>query len=92
MKLFIYDKFWDAFLRINKGTQAKITEFISKFRTNPKSAALNLEAINTFKDPSLKTARIDQKIPGGAKRSGSRRNVPAGLGRQSRRGDGLGQE
>jgi len=61
MKLFIYDKFWDAFLRINKGTQAKITEFISKFRTNPKSAALNLEAINTFKDPSLKTARIDQK-------------------------------
>src|SRR5690606_35419679 len=61
MKLFIYDKFWDAFLRINKGTQAKITEFISKFRTNPQSAALNLEAINTFKDPSLKTARIDQK-------------------------------
>lgn len=61
MKLFIYDKFWDAFLRINKGTQAKITEFISKFRTNPKSAALNLEAINTFKDLSLKTARIDQK-------------------------------
>lgn len=61
MKLFIYDKFWDAFLKINKGTQSKITEFISKFRTNPKSAALNLEPINTFKDQSLRTARIDQK-------------------------------
>lgn len=61
MKLFIYDKFWDAFLNINKGTQSKITEFISKFRTNSKSAALNLESINTFKDQTLRTARIDQK-------------------------------
>ena len=61
MKLFIYDKFWDAFLNINKGTQSKITEFISKFRTNSKSSALNLETINTFKDQSLRTARIDQK-------------------------------
>lgn len=61
MKLFIYDKFWDAFLNINKGTQSKITEFISKFRTNSKSSALNLESINTFKDQSLRTARVDQK-------------------------------
>src|SRR5690606_31195696 len=61
MKLFIYDKFWDAFLKINKGTQSKITEFISKFRTNSKSSALNLEAISTFKDQSLRTARVDQK-------------------------------
>lgn len=61
MKLFIYDKFWDAFLNINKGTQSKITEFISKFRTNSKSSALNLESISTFKDQSLRTARVDQK-------------------------------
>lgn len=61
MKLFIYDKFWDAFLNINKGTQSKITEFISKFRTNSKSLALNLESISTFKDQSLRTARVDQK-------------------------------
>ena len=61
MKLFIYDKFWDAFLNINKGTQSKITEFISKFRTNSKSSALNLESISTFKDQSLCTARVDQK-------------------------------
>lgn len=61
MKLFIYDKFWDAFLKINKGTQSKVTDFISKFRTNSKSAALNLESINTFKDQTFRTARIDQK-------------------------------
>ncbi len=61
MKLFIYDKFWDAFLNINKGTQSKITEFISKFRTNSKSSTLNLESISTFKDQSLRTARVDQK-------------------------------
>jgi hypothetical protein len=61
MKLFIYDKFWDAFLKINKGTQSKVTDFISKFRTDSKSAAINLEAISTFKDQSLRTARIDQK-------------------------------
>lgn len=61
MKLFIYDKFWDAFLKINKGTQSKVTDFIGKFRENSKSAALNLESIKTFKDQSLRTARIDQK-------------------------------
>ncbi len=61
MKLFIYDKFWDAFLKINKGTQSKVTDFISKFRTDSKSPAINLEAISTFKDQSLRTARIDQK-------------------------------
>lgn len=61
MKLFIYDKFWDAFLKINKGTQSKVTDFISKFRNSSKSAAINLESISTFKDQSLRTARIDQK-------------------------------
>lgn len=61
MKLFIYDKFWDAFLRINKNTQSKVTGFISKFRDNSKSVALNLESIKTFKDQSLRTARIDDK-------------------------------
>lgn len=61
MKLFIYDKFWDAFLKINKGTQSKVTDFISKFRTDSRSAAINLEVINTFRDQSLRTARIDQK-------------------------------
>lgn len=61
MKLFIYEKFWDSLLKLNKGTQVKVTEFISKFRENSRSAAIHLEPINTFKDASLRTARIDQK-------------------------------
>ena len=61
MKLFIYEKFWDAFLRINKATQTKMSDFINKFNTNSKSATLNLESISTFKDKSLRTARIDRK-------------------------------
>lgn len=61
MKLFIYDRFWDAFLKLNKTTQTKVTDFIKKFRENSKSAAINLESITTFKDTSLRTARIDQK-------------------------------
>lgn len=61
MKLFIYDKFWDSFLNLNKTTQLKVTEFISKFKENSKSAAVHLESITVFRDKSLRTARIDQK-------------------------------
>ena len=35
-------------------------EFMEKFRTNPKSAAINLEKIVSFKDQQLRSARIDQ--------------------------------
>lgn len=62
MKLFIYDRFWDAFLKLNRTTQTRVTDFIKKFRENSKSAAINLESITTFKDSSLRTARIDQKF------------------------------
>lgn len=61
MKLFIYEKFWDSLFKLNKTTQLKVTDFMSRFRENSKSAAIHLESINTFKDPSLRTARIDQK-------------------------------
>lgn len=61
MKFFIYKRFWDSFLKLDKTTQVGVTEFISKFRTNPRSAAINLESISSFKDQSLRTARISQK-------------------------------
>lgn len=51
----------DAVIRLNKATQKKVLEFQRKFRENPESAAIHLETIATFKDPSLRTARIDQK-------------------------------
>lgn len=61
MKLFIYDRFWNAFMKLNRQTQTKVTDFMRKFRENSKSAAINLESISTFKDKSLRTARIDQQ-------------------------------
>ena len=50
----------DSFIRLPKGTQKKTMEFMEKFRVNPKSAAIHLEKIIDFKDPQLRTARIDQ--------------------------------
>lgn len=61
MKLLQYDQFLDSFMRLNRQTQKKVSDFQKKFRENPKSAAINLEAIHNFKDASLRTARIDQK-------------------------------
>lgn len=61
MRLLIYDKFWDSFLKLNATTQKKVVDFQKKFRENSKSAAIHLEPISTFKDPTLRTARIDQK-------------------------------
>ena len=61
MKLFIYDKFFEALVQLNKGTQKKVLDFNRKFRENSKSAAIHLEPIIDFKDETLRTARIDQK-------------------------------
>ena len=59
MKFFLYDKFMDSFIRLPKGTQKKTMEFMEKFRRDPKSGAIHLEKINTFKDQQLRTARVD---------------------------------
>ena len=40
MKLFLYDKFFEAFIKLNKGTQKKVLEFKKKFQENSKSAAI----------------------------------------------------
>jgi superfamily I DNA/RNA helicase len=59
MKFFLYDKFMDSFIRLPKGMQKKTMDFIEKFRRDPKSGAIHLEKINTFKDQQLRTARVD---------------------------------
>jgi hypothetical protein len=61
MKLFIHDKCLEKLFELPKSTSKKVLEFQKKFRDNSKSAAIHLEPINTFKDQSLRTARIDQK-------------------------------
>jgi DNA helicase IV len=60
INLFIYDRFFDAFAKLPQAVQKKTREFMKKFRENPYSNAINYEKINTFKDPNLRTVRIDQ--------------------------------
>jgi hypothetical protein len=61
MKLLLYDKFWDSFMRLPKGIQQKVVDFQHKLRQDSRSAAIHLEPIHTFLDPQLRTARVDQK-------------------------------
>lgn len=61
MKLILYDKCWDAILKLPRTIQKKVPVFIQKFRDDPRSGAIHLEPISSFKDPSLRTARVDQK-------------------------------
>jgi superfamily I DNA/RNA helicase len=61
MKFFIHDKCMEKLIELPKNTAKKVLEFRKKFRENSKSAAIHLEPISTFKDPQLRTARIDDK-------------------------------
>jgi hypothetical protein len=61
IQLFIHDSFFDSFAALPKQIQKKTREFLKKFKENPKSAAINYERINTFRDQSLRTVRIDIK-------------------------------
>lgn len=61
MRLLIGDKFFESFIQLPKRIQKKVVDFQDKFKENRKSSSINLESISTFKDQSLRTARIDQK-------------------------------
>lgn len=61
MKLYIHDKCMDQLFELPKLIQKKVLEFQRKFRDNSKSSAIHLEPISTFRDPLLRTARIDDK-------------------------------
>ncbi|UBZ06993.1 AAA family ATPase [Salegentibacter mishustinae] len=60
IKILHYHKFFDSFIDLPKGIQKKVIDFQEKFRKDSKSAAIHLEPISTFKDPTLRSARIDQ--------------------------------
>jgi len=71
MKLLFYDKFFDSFIELPKGIQKKVIEFQKKFRVNSKSSGIHLEPISTFKDQSLRAARVDQNYRAIIKAPGS---------------------
>jgi superfamily I DNA/RNA helicase len=64
IKVAISSDFLTAFAAIPKKMQTKVLEFITKFRHNPMSASINYEKIVQFKDPTLRSVRIDQTYRG----------------------------
>src|SRR5436190_737050 len=57
----VYDEFLDGFARLPRAQQKKVSQFMRKFRSNPTSAAINYEKVGTFRDPNMRTVRIDQQ-------------------------------
>lgn len=55
----IYDEFLDALVRIPRAQQKKVNKFLRRFRQSPTDPSINYESISTFKDPNLRTVRID---------------------------------
>lgn len=61
MRLFISDNCWDEIIALPKRIQTRVKEFQKKFKENPYSHNINLEKISTFKDSSLRTARVNDE-------------------------------
>lgn len=59
MRLFLSDTFFDAVFKLPKKIQDKVVSFQKKFRENPASPGIHLEPIEQFKNPTLRTARVD---------------------------------
>ena len=64
VKVAISSDFMNAFAAVPKNMQGKVLEFITKFRNNPTASSINYEKIAQFKDPTLRSVRIDQTYRG----------------------------
>ena len=60
MRVAIFEQFMDALVRIPRAQQKKVNKFLRKFREDPTNPSINYESISTFRDPNLRTVRIDQ--------------------------------
>lgn len=60
VRVAVYDEFLDAFAQLPRAQQKKVSQFMRKFRSDPTSAAINYEKIASFRDPNMRTVRIDQ--------------------------------
>jgi len=56
--------FLDAFAEIPRAQQSKVRRFIEQFKSNPTAPGINYEKIGSFKDPKLRSVRIDQSYRG----------------------------
>jgi len=63
-KVALSTDFLDAYGRIPKSKQKKVTDFIVKFRANPALPGINMEPILQSKDKNMYSVRIDQEYRG----------------------------
>ena len=63
-KIAIASDFLLSFAAIPKAQQKKVQEFLSKFRDNPTSSAINYEKIRDAKSKNVHSVRIDQAYRG----------------------------
>ena len=58
-KVAISTDFFTAFAALQKSSQGRVMEFMSKFRSNPMSPGLNYEKLHSKYDQKLYSARVD---------------------------------
>ena len=63
-KVAISSDFLTAFAALPRATQGKVTEFINKFRNNPKAPGINYEKIESGLDKKICSVRIDDTYRG----------------------------
>lgn len=64
IKVAISSDFLTAFARLPRGIQGKVTEFINKFRNNPRSPGINYEKLSKGIDKKIYSVRIDDTYRG----------------------------
>jgi hypothetical protein len=64
VKVAISSDFMNAFAAIPKNMQGKVLEFVTLFKNNPMAPSINYEKIAQFKDPTLRSVRIDKAYRG----------------------------
>jgi len=64
IKVAISDDFLNSLVRLPSQIQAKVMNFVLKFRANPTLPGINYEKINSAKDSKLRSVRIDDTYRG----------------------------
>ena len=63
-RLAMGEGFLEAFAGLPKSQQHKVSEFLKKFRNDPRSSGINFERINGVQDEHLRSVRIDKAYRG----------------------------
>lgn len=63
-KIAISDDFFTAFAALPRQKQGRVIDFMTKFRSDPRSPGINYEKIHNAFDPNIRSVRIDDTYRG----------------------------